>query len=1442
MKPALKTISPLSWHALQTRITLLTLAVFFVTIWSLSWYATRILHKDVEDMLGQQQFATVSMNAGELNRILTERLRTLESATQLIEPHHLVDHQALQDLLEARPALPNFYNGGFFVTDLGGVVIASYPVEAGRKGSDRGTMDVVMDALKAGKSTVGLPMLSHKLGAPIVPLGVPVRDSQGQIKGAMVGVIDLGKPNFMDSVLSARVGQTGVYRLIANDARMVVTDTGKRSVLKKLPDVGVNSALDRFLLGMEGSAVLVNEQQVEVLASAKSIPIARWSLLASLPTAEAFAPVERLARNIGLATLLASLLAASLTWWLLRRQLRPMHTAFSSLVSQADSHQPLQPLPQTSHDEVGQLIGGFNYLLQTLQQRQADLSASEQTTRELVMRLDEAQKISQIGSWSLDLTTSKLLWTDEIFRLFEIDPQQFGATYEAFLNAVHPDDREAVNLAYTTSLTTRAPYEIEHRLRMPDGRIKWVQERCQSDFDANGQPLRSKGTVQDITQRKLAEAALTQAHTLLTTVIDAIPMRVFWKDGQLNYLGCNTAFAHDAGKQTPAELLGKDDYQMGWAAQADLYRADDRLVMAQGEAKLFYDEPQTTPQGQTIWLRTSKIPLKTQAGEVVGMVGIYEDISDRIEAEQHLRKLSLIAEQSPESVVITDLAVNIEYVNEAFVRNTGYNRDEVMGQNPKFLRSGQTPPETFKSMRETLGQGLSWSGELLNRRKDGTTYIDWATISPLRDATGQVTHYVSMQADITEKKRLADELALHRDQLELLVAQRTQELDTARQQADAANLAKSEFLANMSHEIRTPMNGVIGMLDIMQQTVLSTEQQRMLDTINKSSMSLLGILNDILDFSKIEAGKLEVEQVPTPLLEVVESAAHLMLNLANSKEAELSLFVDPKLPAWVVSDPTRLRQILLNLLGNALKFVANRVGHTLLRVHQITHLDGSDWVQLSVVDNGIGMSPEVLGRLFTPFTQADSSTVRMFGGTGLGLSITHRLVEMMHGRISVKSVVGVGSEFTVTLPLVVASPPEGHAPAALPDLRGINVLAVTPTVAGMTLFQVYLGSVGAQVTVVPDLDAAHARLEQDSGTVLLLDLSQTGALKVSEPTRLTWLDHPRVVRLVRRSASDMESHGIEVLARPLLYVELLQAVGLASGRFQLSEMLHFSGHDQHASMPAPGVDEAARTGRLILVAEDNETNRDVMHEQLRLLGYAAEVAVDGKAALAMWRSRRYGLLLTDCHMPHMDGFALTAAIRQEELPGGRLPIIAITANAMQGEAERCRDRGMDDYLSKPLRMRELAKLLDKWLPLPGALHDASVSVAEELDQSSTTAQLDTWNSQALGQLVGDNPELQHRLLAKFVTNARRQCTQIEAAVAAADLGTVTAVAHTLKSAARSVGAMALGEMCQQLENAGLANDTGASQALGQQLGALLLAAVARIEAHLATPHLPPEAH
>jgi len=520
------------------------------------------------------------------------------------------------------------------------------------------------------------------------------------------------------------------------------------------------------------------------------------------------------------------------------------------------------------------------------------------------------------------------------------------------------------------------------------------------------------------------------------------------------------------------------------------------------------------------------------------------------------------------------------------------------------------------------------------------------------------------------------------------------ELTQAKEQAEAANQAKSAFLAAMSHEIRTPMNGVIGMLELLGHTPLDGEQEGLIATIRESGLALLGIIDDVLDFSKIEAGRLELERVPVDFAHLIEGVAQIVAPAASKKGLNLAAFVDPALPPLVMGDPVRLRQILFNLAGNAVKFT--QTGRVALFAERATDTEGRNRILVRVADTGIGIAPEVVGRLFKPFTQAESSTTRRFGGTGLGLSITRRLVELMGGRIGVDSQVGQGSTFWIELPLEAAETANPPEPLAV-DFMGLRVLVVCPDPQERAMVARHVEQAGAAVVRVPGTAGALAASARASNTQAPFDLAIVASDGVIASALEPLSNTP--VLLIDCGADCPERGELErlpacagFLGRPLEPQALLQAVArLARSRRVLNPPAL-----REDALCAPAPAPAGGRGLDILVAEDHPVNQQVILRQLRILGHQAEVYPDGAAALAAWRLKPWDMVITDCHMPVMDGFQLTAAIRAEEAGDkGHVPVLALTANALTGEAERCLAAGMDGYLSKPVELARLREALDR---------------------------------------------------------------------------------------------------------------------------------------------------
>jgi PAS domain S-box-containing protein len=679
-------------------------------------------------------------------------------------------------------------------------------------------------------------------------------------------------------------------------------------------------------------------------------------------------------------------------------------------------------------------------------------------------------------------------------------------------------------------------------------------------------------------------------------------------------------------------------------------------------------------------------------GEAI-VQGVMVDATEQQREQAWLRKISAAVEQASEAIVITDLDACIEYVNDAAVRGSGYSRGELIGRNEATLRGGSMAEAQGLDMRARVLAGRPWRGALNSRRKDGSLRLQAATVVPVRDANDRVSHVLSITHDVTDKRRLRTELEGWRARLDALVAQRTEAILQAKAAAEAASKAKSAFLATMSHEIRTPMNGVIGAVELLQRSTLSRYQQELAGTVRDSAGALMTLIDGILDFSKIEAGHLDVERVPLDLRDLLEITCDALQPLAMSRGVHLHLFIDPALPALLLGDAVRLRQVLTNLLGNAIKFCAglDRAGRVALRAQALTE----SRLRISVADNGIGLSHEAQSRLFQPFVQAEQSTTRRYGGTGLGLAISHRLTVAMGGSISVESLPDQGARFDVELPLAAraAAPPPAH------DLVGLACHLVVADDEWATDWSATLAAAGAHVTRWQTPPPTGGRAWREPGTVMIVDAELLAAAHAgaadanAEPVPRVELRHGR-----RRTPRVLSQQRVVIDIEGMHGDALLTAVALAAGRVDAA--LSAPAPLEQAAPPAPlDIAQAAAQGCLVLVAEDDETNRMVLEHQFALLGVAAVFAHDGVDAWRQWRASRdaFCLLLTDLHMPGMDGFELTAVIRKEEAGAHRMPIVALTASAVRGEISQCKAVGMDDALGKPIEISALGAALQHWI-------------------------------------------------------------------------------------------------------------------------------------------------
>lgn len=635
----------------------------------------------------------------------------------------------------------------------------------------------------------------------------------------------------------------------------------------------------------------------------------------------------------------------------------------------------------------------------------------------------------------------------------------------------------------------------------------------------------------------------------------------------------------------------------------------------------------------------------------------------------------------------------------------GISREELIGKNDYDLFTKEQADFFTSNDRDVLESNkvLEIPEEPIQNSKGETIYLKTSKVG-LRDINGVPTYLLGISIDITERRNA-----------ELRLREVNAELSSAQAEADKANRAKSDFLARMSHEIRTPMNGVLGMADVLRETSLHRNQVEMVELIQTSAFSLLHIIDDILDFSKIEAGQLDIEVHPFNPVDSVESVCAMLKNLALKKNVLLTVFADPALPPKIQGDSRRLQQVFINLINNAIKF-SSEVGHAgRVSVHATTHTQSDEQVVIdfTIRDNGIGMDLPTQARLFTPFMQKDSTTSRIFGGTGLGLVITHNLVDLMGGSIAVESKLGQGAVFKVRIPFAV-DPGLSQEQELASGVEGLRCLLVGDAEGPCSDLAAYLIHGGASVKQVPDINAAETWSEgnREAGKWLWI-IGMEGTLSVKgQYFEEIGLKHKAVggcpILVVQHGAvypraDEFNFISIEgnAMSRRVFFREVSRAANQQKSGPR--EVLLSSGQStKNVVKPVAGTEAETETETgnehlVVLVVDDNEINQKVMLRQLQMLGYKGQVASDGREALECWRNGNYALLFTDLHMPNMDGYELCAAIRAEEGPSERLPIILVTANVLADKDAVYLNSDLDGYMTKPARLGEFREILEKWL-------------------------------------------------------------------------------------------------------------------------------------------------
>ncbi len=792
------------------------------------------------------------------------------------------------------------------------------------------------------------------------------------------------------------------------------------------------------------------------------------------------------------------------------------------------------------------------------------------------------------------------------------------------------------------------------------------------------------------------------------------------------------------------------------------------------------------------WLQLEITPYRDSAGKLLGCELLATDVSAEHEALLHAqrgeRRLRIIMDQIPVTVSYIDADMHYRYINRAQEQWLGKTEAEVTGQAVPQVVGPRVWADIEPRLRDAL-QGHSVPLERQRVDRAGNQVWHSGRHVPDINEDGTVVGVYTVFFDIT-----------HRAIAEQKLLQREKELLAAKEAAENASRAKSEFLANMSHEIRTPMNGVLGLAELLLETPLDEQQRPFVETVRSSGEALLAILNDILDFSKIEAGKLETETLDFDLYQAVEDVVQLLAPRAHVKQLEIACRIDEQLPNAVQGDPFRLRQVLTNLIGNSIKFTDS--GEVVVDVQQ----QDAHTLRFSVHDTGIGIDQATSARLFQAFEQADGSTTRRFGGTGLGLAICRSLVEIMGGTIGVDSTPGEGSTFWFTLPLQAAqSLPPVPSPAVLVNRR---VLVVDDNATNREIMEFHVTAGGMlSASAVDGVDALEQmqracdrgeafdiavidmKMPRMDGIALANAVRNDPRLAGTQMVLVTSLHSPE--ELSRARASGIGAY----LSKPVKRTELFRALAQSLGEVQA------------ARTSAPLGKHLPRIRARVLLAEDNGVNQVVARNMLKALGCEYEIVPNGKAALDACAEGGYDIVLMDCQMPVMDGYAATRAIREREASTGaeRLPIVALTANALVGDAADCLASGMDAHLAKPYTRAQLAAALARWLPADRVHHEAADSGATAASAPRPTESRDSMLDQAaLNNIraVDDDGSVLCEVIQMYLDESPLQLSAMKDALAKGHGEQLGQQAHALKSASFNVGAKSVGELCRRAERLG----------------------------------------
>jgi PAS domain S-box-containing protein len=921
---------------------------------------------------------------------------------------------------------------------------------------------------------------------------------------------------------------------------------------------------------------------------------------------------------------------------------------------------------------------------------------------------------------------------------------------------------------------------IETLGRRRDG-TEFRLELTLTRIPANGPPLFA-AFLRDITERKRAERDLLESRAFYHSLVESLPQHILRKDLDGRFTFANHRVCAELGRPLD-EILGKTDADFFPAECAEKYRADDLTVIAGGEPLETVEEHHAPGKGKA-FVHVTKVPIPDESGRIIGIQAMFTDITDRRRAEEALQRSEENFRNAFDlaSIGMALVAPDGRWlrVNRALCDIVGYSSDELLATTLQAI----THPDDATADRVQVDKMLAgilqtYQVEKRFNHKLGHTVWILLNVSLVHDGQGRALHFIAQIQDITLRKQ-AEAESRH-----------------AREAAEGANRAKGEFLANVSHEIRTPMNGIIGMTELALDTPLNPEQREYLNMVKVSADGLLTIINDILDFSKIEAGKLDLDPVEFDLHEMVDSTLKTLAHRAHAKGLELACRITPDVPNTLLGDSLRLRQIIVNLVGNAIKFTERGEIVVTVAVDERTHDEAL--VHVSVADTGIGIRAEKQRSIFEAFTQADGSTTRRYGGTGLGLAISSKLVEMMQGRIWVEGELGVGSTFHFTVRLKVQHEPHTVAPRAdVTALIDVPVLVVDDNLTNRFILVEVLTNWRARPVAVESGQAALLTLKSAAARgepfpLVLLDgmMPEMDGFELADRIKADPdLARAKLVMLTSsgqtgESARCREHDLAAYLMKPIRQSQLLDTILVCLEAHAKAEP-----QAARSCTTTNGSSDCGPNAPLrLLLAEDNAVNSMLAVRMLEKLGHEVVVAVNGAEAVSAVSESKFDAILMDLQMPELDGFEATALIRERErIQGGHMPIIALTAHAMKGDQERCLASGFDGYLSKPVSIADLAHGLSAVADRARPFTDQPGRPGDEIfDRAAALTR------------AADNEDLLRQVLTLFLDDAPRLLATIRDSVARGDCAAVKRAAHTLHGTAANFARKGALESARELE-------------------------------------------